>query len=406
MRGFLRLYRDAFRGLPRAVWILALASFVNRAGAMVLPFLTIYMVQEQGMTLGQAGDLLAIFGLGALVGITIGGRLTDRIGFLPVQVGALTLGGLTIFALGSVDAHAWIRVLVFVLGLASEGFRPANSTAIAAFSPPAIRARSYGLHRLAINLGWTIGPVVGGLLAEVDYAWLFRVDGGTCLAAGGILGLALAGEVRRAAEAAPDGPSGPAPSPWRDGPFLAVLVLLALQGLVFFQMLGALPLFMSSELGFDEGTIGRVLAVNAVIIVLFEMPLVKRIETLPTLRLVGAAGLLVGIGYGLLPWGSGVLFVALTVVVWTLGEMISNPPMMTFVANRASDANRGRYMGMFSVMLSLSFVAAPWIGMRVYEAFGAATLWHACLVIGVVDWLAFEALARWLRRYEEREGAQ
>lgn len=397
MRGFLRIYLEAYRGLPRAVWILALASFVNRAGAMVLPFLTIYVVGERGATLQQAGDLLAIFGLGALVGIAAGGRLTDRIGFLPVQVGALTLGGLTLFALGLAESLTHIRALVFLLGLASEGFRPANYTAIAAFSPPTIRARCFGLHRLAINLGWTIGPVLGGVLAQIDYGWLFLADGGTCLAAGGILGVALSGEVRRAA-AGKERPAGPAPSPWGDGPFLAVLALLGLQGLVFFQMLGALPLFMSSELGFDEGTIGRVLAVNAVLIVLFEMPLVKRIEGLPTLRLVGFAGLLVGIGYGLLPWGAGVLFVATTVAIWTVGEMISNPPMMTFVANRASDANRGRYMGLYNVTYSLAFIAAPGLGMRVYEAFGASTLWHGCLVVGVVDWLAFEALARWMRR--------
>ena len=368
----LESYRSSFRGLPREVWLLSLVSFVNRTGTMVLPFLALYLTREMGFEPSEAGLFLSIYGVGALGGIALGGWLTDRIGYQSVQVASLVLGGLTMFLLGALESRVAIAVVVCLLGLFVEAFRPANSSAVAAFSADHLRARAYGLQRLALNLGWTVGPALGGFLALVDYRLLFWVDGTTCLAAAVLLAWAL--PARRSAEEV-ETARAQAPSPWRDGVFVLVLGLLLLQVLVFFQLLSTFPLFLRNDRGFTEDLVGLTIATNTVVIVFCEMQLIRAVGRMHPLKVMGVAGFLTGLGFGLLPWATTVLAIVATVVVWTFGEMLSFPISSAWTANRATPANRGRYMGAMGMCFSVGTILAPALGTAVYEHLGPGVLW-------------------------------
>jgi predicted MFS family arabinose efflux permease len=388
--GLVASYRNAFRGLPREVWILSGAALINRSGTMVLPFLALYLTQARGRSVPETGFLLALYAAGSLGGIALGGRLTDRLGPKPVLVASLALGGLSLVALGQARSDGALAVCVVVFGLLMDAHRPASMAAVAASAPAEATPRAFSLQRLAINVGMTIGPAVGGFLARVDYAWLFRVDGATCLAAA--VYVALAYPARETEHDAHTG-AAHAPSPLRDRAFLAAILLLFLQLLVFLQLMGTLPLFLRERLGFDERAIGLLFAVNTVTILLVEMQVVHAVERRDALRVTGVASLLVGLGFGLLVWARSAPAVALTILVWTAGEMLGWPVISGWVAGRARAGNRGRYMAAFTLVFSLAALPAPIAGTAVYERFGPDALWAACLAIGVLDLAGFWWLA-------------
>ena len=186
LQASLQLYRNAYSGLSRPIWWLSLVTFINRCGTMVIPFLTVYLT-DRGYSLAQAGYIMAAFGAGSILGGYIGGRMTDRFGFFYVQVISLLLNGIMFIVLGYMETLWQIGICIFVLSSLGESFRPANSAAIAAYSDDANRTRSYSLNRLAINLGFGIGPAVGGLLASKSYMLLFWADGITCMVASLVL---------------------------------------------------------------------------------------------------------------------------------------------------------------------------------------------------------------------------
>ncbi len=396
LRALAATYREAFAGLPRPVWLISAATLVNRSGTMVLPFLTLFLTSQRGFSTTQAGQTLAAYGVGGIAGSYLGGWLSDL--FLPrrVMAASLVLTGAGFFVLGRLEARWAILLMMVALSLVGEAFRPACSAALAAESGPGERTRAFALNRLAINMGMSLGPAVGGVLASYDYGWLFRVDGATCALAALFLWASFRREPRVAR--VPVSTPGVAAdrSPWRDPPFLAAMFLVFLMATVTFQLVSTFPLTLRDLYGFEEARIGLVLAINTVIIVAVEMVLIHRIQGWNPLRLVAVGSFLLCLGFGLLPFGvaGGFAYVAFTVVIWTMGEMITLPILGGVVANRAGETSRGRYLALFTIAFEGAFVVAPLAGTRIYQAFGPQRLWLGCIGVGVLLLAGFWRLAR------------
>ena len=186
LQASVRLYKNAYSGISKEVWWLGLVLLINRSGTMVIPFLTVYLT-GRGFTLGQAGFIMALFGSGAILGGYLGGWLSDRVGFFKVQVVSLLMNGILFIVLGYMQQLWQIGLCIFALSSLGEAFRPANAAAIAAYSNEQNRTRCYSLNRLATNLGWAIGPALGGILASYNYHLLFWTDGLTCIAASALM---------------------------------------------------------------------------------------------------------------------------------------------------------------------------------------------------------------------------
>ncbi|MEM7482510.1 MAG: MFS transporter [Acidobacteriota bacterium] len=411
MTGIFKLYRDAFRGIPRDVWLFSVVAFVNRVGTMVLPFLVLYLTQERGFSPVLAGAVISLYGVGSVAGTLGGGWLSDRIDPVRLQVLTLTAAAVLFTLLGWLRGPVAIACGTLAVGFAAECFRPANSLAIAQASGPEDKVRSFALRRLALNLGMTFGPAIGGVLAVRNYAWLFPVDGFTCLMATIPLWLLLRrradlGNVDPQALPRNEQPSSeeqsPADaavrSPWRDGPFLAVAGLSTLSALLLFQLWAAWPLALHGTYRMAEDQIGLLMAINTLVIVALEMALAQWLKDRAPLRVAAVGALLLGLGVGGILWGSTIGFAVLLVVVWTFGEMLLFPFLEGFVAHRAQGPMAGRFMGIFASSFSVAFVLAPGLGTWIYTHWGPAYLWHGCSVMAVLLCLLFLRVARRLER--------
>ncbi len=379
IRTVLKSYRDAYSGLPRAAWMLAAVDFVNSSGTMVLFFMTLYLTQKLNYSLATAGRTLGAYGLGSLVGAVLGGWLCDRLGARNVQGMSLLLMGTILLLLGFFASLPAILVLMTLLGVFSTSLFPATSTAMSQACPKDLLTRGFSLGRLARNLGVTIGPVLGGFLAVLDYRYLFWVDGLTSLAAAALFFRFFRSSERRSRVLPESGQS-----PWKDFPFLFVILQVFLMGAVFYQIFSTLPVYLHRVYGFRENRIGQLLAVNTSMIVLFEMVLIHRLQKHHHLRVAAFGALCLGGGFALMPAGRGYLFAALTVAVWTVGEMLTIPSLSAFVAVRGGTKNQGKYQGTFSLAFAFSAMLGPVVGTRVYERFGPVFLWLGAGVIGIV----------------------
>ncbi len=394
MRPFWRWYQSVYSGLPREAWQLAGVMFVNRSGTMVLFFLSLYITEVLGYSISTAGLMISIYGLGSLSGALVGGWLNDAWGTRQVQFTSLTLAGLGFIGLSYLEGLPEIGVMLFVTALVAETLRPANSAALAAVCPPEKHARGFALLRLASNLGIAIGPAVGGILALRNYQLIFWADGLTCLAAALLFFFLFRKTVvfdhlARRREALP-----PERQPWKDGVFVFVLILLFCAGLLFVQLFNTWPVYLREVYRLTERHIGSLMALNGLLIVLAEMPLVHRLEQHNPVRVMALAVLLMFAGFAVLPLGRNYGFAALTVLIWSIGEMLLFPIISGFVANRAGEKNRGKYMGMFTFAFSLSFIVGPITGTGVYDHFGPTALWLGAGVLGILCSLGFLGLDR------------
>ena len=243
----LSLYKKAYGGLSPGTWWLSLVMLVNRSGTMVIPFMTMYLTQHYGVTIGKAGFVMSLFGLGAIVGSLTGGKLVDRIGYYYVQLFALVLGGTMFIILGQVHSYPGICFCTFILAILNESFRPANTVAIAHYSKEVNRTRSFSLNRLAVNLGWAAGGALGGIIASFNYTLLFWVDGITNLMAACLLYITLSPKRNSATEVKSREKTLIKNSAYKDRTYISFVFLVFLFALCFFQLFTTIPVFFKEN---------------------------------------------------------------------------------------------------------------------------------------------------------------
>lgn len=383
-------YRNAFGGLPWAVWVLSIVMLINRAGSMVLPFLSLYVKNELGYREDLAALTIAFYGLGSLLGNYFGGWLTRMYGAYRVQFWSLVLNGVGYGVLSQMRSYIGFVVTLMIVTIISEILRPANATSVTAACTPINLRRGFALNRLAVNLGFTVGPVVGGILATFSYQWLFWGDALTCLLAAAALARWLPAEAKvdPPIEHPPDAKGR---SPWRDRNFLLFLGLTLITFSIFFQITSTFGLYLESTFGLKTWQIGSLMAVNTVMIVLFEMVLVHAIEPLNLLWVMAIGSFLMCAGFVVLLLGVGYWIGFLSVVVWTVGEMLAMPQAMAFAGQRSSGPDRARYIAAYTMAVACSFVTGSLLGSYCYHIHHDL-IWivagiAACLVFAGYLWL-------------------
>jgi predicted MFS family arabinose efflux permease len=373
-------------GLPREVWLLFATNLINRAGMMVLPFLIIYLTRERHFSPGEAGLAFGLYGAAAIVAGPVGGRLSDRIGALPVMRASLLLSGAVLVLLALAQSRPAIYAAILLWSGCAELFRPASLAAITHVVVPEQRKPAYALNRLAINLGMSIGPALGGFLAAVSFKAMFVVDAATTLIAGLVLSLAtwrsptrISSEDLDAAEPSAD-PRGILRDP-RLAVFLACTFLI---GIVFYQHESALPLYLVQYLRLSPAFYGMLFTINTLLIVALEVPINRATSHWPNAWALCAGCMLFAIGFGALGLVSSAAGVLVTVVLWTFGEMMLFPAMAAHLGDIAPDDRRGAYMGAYSMSLSLALTVGPWFGTQLLAESGPAATWSVMFVLGAL----------------------
>ncbi len=397
MQTILNLYRNAYGGLAPSSWMLALVMFINRSGSMVVPFLSVYLTQSLHFSLEQTGIILTIFGAGAMVGSLLGGWLSDRIGPFRVQLLSLLLGGGLLLVLATLKTFPLLAVGIFVMSVTVECLRPANTASVALYARPENVTRSFSLNRMAVNLGFSIGPALGGLLASIAYEWLFIADGVTCIAAGVFFYFYFRGKRRNPPAPAAEATFEPVPtrSPYRDPRFLAFVVFTTGYAVIFFQFFTTLPLYYRQVYGLSEAMIGLLLGFNGLMVFLFEMIVIHLIGKRPAFRqLVVLGTLLCGVSYALLNVATGMAVLVVAMILVTFSEIFAMPFMITYTINRAGEKHRGAYIGLYTLAYSVAFILAPYLGTQLVAGYGFTTLWWAAGMASVPTALGFFAVMR------------
>ena len=386
---------SGLRNIPKNIWVLSFATLINRAGTMVLPFIALYARQEINVSTGDAGLVLACYGIGAFISSPFSGRLSDRLGTLMLMKVSLFSSGLFLIAYSFVTNFILFLVLSFLWAVLSEAFRPASLSFISSQVASDRRKTAFALNRLAINLGMSVGPVIGGLLSSINFSLLFYVDGITSIAAGIFILFFPWQETVIDEKQSPEMHSEPERkvSVFRNKKFIYFMLVLIPVEMVFFQHIGAMPLFIVNELGFSNATFGILIAINTVLIIFIEVPLNESMRLWEDRKSLALGSLLAGVGFGIMALTETLSPIVISIVIWTFGEMILFPASGDFVAKISPEKQRGEYMGYFQMSFSFAFMIGPWLGAEVLEHFGSFNLWIGCLALGL-----FSAIMMWRLR--------
>ena len=371
-------------GLPREVWLLFATNLINRAGMMVLPFLVLYLTRERHLSAGEAGVAFALYGAAAIVAGPISGRLSDRIGALPIMRASLLLSGVVVLLFPLAHTRLAIYGMTILWAACAELFRPASLAAITHVVSPEQRKAAYALNRLAINLGMSIGPALGGFLAAVSFRAMFVVDAVTTILAGLVLSLTRWRATTRGASNELDLSPQSAKSLFHDWRLMIFLSASFLVGIVFYQHESALPLYLVQYLNQSPVFYGMLFTINTLLIVALEVPLNMATLHWPNARALFAGCMLFAIGFGALAIVTSPRGVVVTVVLWTFGEMMLFPAMAAHLGDIAPEAKRGAYMGAYSMSLSVALTFGPWVGTQLLASTGPTGVWSVMFGLGAL----------------------
>lgn len=385
MLRLLHMYTAGFRGLTQEAWMLSLVMLINRSGSMVLPFLGVYMTDHLHFGLIDTGIVLSFYGIGSVAGSLLGGWLTDRYGEYKVQSLSLFLSAPLFLLIPLFDTVHGMAAIICLQSVVSETFRPANSVAITKYTQPHNITRAFSLNRMAINLGFSIGPALGGILSAISYNLLFVVNAVAALAAG-IMYVHFFKERHKRFVSRQSGETVHNTrlkrSPYRDGLFVLFCLFCAVFAIFFFQFFNTIPIFYKEVACLDAATIGYILGYSGFVIVAAEMQLVNVVQK----RLTIAQALLVGsvavaVSYGMLAYSHHMIILLLSMTLLSLGEILVLPFISTLTAMRANNSNAGAYMGLNGMAFSVSFIITPFLGTHIADGFGFDRLW---IVSGIV----------------------
>lgn len=388
-------YFNSFRGLSKEVWWLALITLINRAGTMVIPFLSLYLTQSKGFSLTQVAWIMSAFGVGSVCGSWLGGYLTDKYGSYKTMIFSLFSSGLFYIVLQYMDTFWSILLAVFVALLLADIFRPAMFVALKAYSKVENQIRSLTLIRLALNLGFSLGPVVGGILIyQLGYGSLFWVDGLSCILAVFLLVYIL--NPKRTIEVKTERVTLQNASPYRDKMYLFFCVGLVLYGFVFMQYFSTVPLYYRDVFGLNEQMIGLLLGFNGLLVFLAEMPLIHQLERKKNKEMIYLIWgmLLLLMSYLVLLYFPSFFILWVGIVLMSFAEMLVFPFSNAFAMERAKRGKMGQYMALYSISFSVAHIFGHSTGLRLIARYKFDFTWWVMIVFSILAIVIFALIGR------------
>ena len=378
-------YINNFRGFRREIWILAIITFINRAGTMVLPFLSKYLKEDLHFTYNQVGWIMVAFGLGSMLGSWLGGKLSDKIGFYKIMIFSLFTTGISMFLIQYITTFWGLCIGMFCLMVIADMFRPAMFVSLGAYAKPENRTRALTLVRLAVNLGFAAGPALGGLIIMgIGYQGLFWVDGASCIISISIFAL-LVKEKKKILIHDTTESSLKTKSPFQDRIFWVFLFVSFVTAMIFFQLFTTLPLYHNEKFGLSELQTGLLMTLNGLLIFALEMPTVGFMERkgFPKIKIIILGSFVMSLSFFLLlinVW-AGILVISMICI--SIGEILAFPFSNAFALSRAPKGQEGRYMALYTMSFSLAHIISSKIGFEIITRLGYQINWLFMGCIGI-----------------------
>lgn len=380
-------YIENYKGFSREIWILTLVTFINRAGTMVLPFLSKYLKEDLHFSYSQVGWIMVCFGLGSMLGSWLGGKLSDKIGFYRIMIFSLFTSGLMFFGLQFITSFEGLCIAMFLIMVVADMFRPAMFVSLGAYAKPENRTRALTLVRLAINLGFAAGPALGGLIImNIGYQGLFWADGGTCILAIIIFAILVKEKKKSKFIDKKDPDNVLTYSVFKDKPFWIFLGTCLITGILFFQLFTTIPLYHKEQFNLTELQTGLLLTLNGILVFFLEMPIVSYIERnkINKVKIVclGCFAMAISLFLMLINFWSGILIIMM--LFMTLAEMFAFPFSNSFAMSRAPKGHEGRYMAIFTMSFSLAHILSAKVGMEIIANWGYQANWLFMGLLGLL----------------------
>jgi len=389
--------------LPGPVRLLVIGTLVNKLGTFIMPYLTLVLRREFRLEPGQVGPLLAAQGVGSLAAILAGGLLTDRLGRRLTLMLSLFGSGALAAGMGLAPSLSTFALLLVGFGFLADLYRPAASAIIADVLPSGQRAVGFAGLRAAVNLGFSFGVALGGLIADWNWRALFFADGLTTVLFGVIV-YRFIDETRPERTASPDARATATLTPWRDGVFLQLAVTSLAFSMVLYSFFTVLPLTVTLAAGYPAAVYGGLMAVNGLVIAAFEMSIVNSLRRFRRLRVAGVGLLITGLGFALTGFVLHWAWFLLTILVWTAGEILTGPQQTAFVADWAPPEARGRYLSVYQATWSVSVIVNPLALLPLYARLPERAFWPLLALMTVPSALLLFRLDRHADRPERLRG--
>ncbi|MEU7590054.1 MFS transporter [Micromonospora sp. NPDC049230] len=368
MHGPRRLWHDTAGGLPATFWYLWAGLLINRAGAFAMLFLSLYLTDVRGASLGLAGTVVGAYGAGGAAGVLLGGVLADRWGRRATLLAAHLTTAALMVALAFSQPLLLIAVLSALVGVVHSMPSPAFVAAIVDVVPAERRSRAFNLQFWAFNLGMAVASLLAGVLAEASFTALFLVDAGATVTAAAVIGWKVPETLRLAAPPA-DSSTPPATRPRRPGLHTALTdrTFLVFVGLTFvlavltMQTSTIMPLAMRAD-GLGPSAYGLVVALGGALIVIGQLFVPRLIDRHRKDVVLAVSTALLALGFGALAIADELAVYLIAAVVWTIGSMLAAPPNAQINADLAPPRLRARYQAVFYLTFPAAAFVAPTLG--------------------------------------------
>jgi MFS family permease len=390
------------------IWTISVINLIGAIGfALAVPFIALYLHLDRGASMTLVGVILLIGGLCSAAAQILGGELSDRFGRRPLLFASIiirTLMYMVMAILMASSSPVWAIALAYILGQ-SIGMisMPITSAIVADLAPRRRLTEAYGVQRIGINLGWAVGPALGGYLATfLAYHWLFA--SGAAITA---LSLPIVYFFLRESFPGKTEHAGYRSmfSVTRSTVFMLFILLAFLVFLTMGQMLSTLSVFTVDRLGFSTAQYGLLLTINGLIVIAFQYPVARLLGRFLLSRALIIGALLFGLGYLLMGWAGGFLMAATSITIITVGEIIFSPAALSIVGKLSPVRSRGRYMGFFSLSQTLGWTTAPIIGGVLLDIFPSESLfiWGP---VALLSFIAAFGYLLWSRIYQNKLAIQ
>ncbi len=402
--------KSTYKEYPAAFRVLILATFIDRLGNFLLfPFFALYITERFGVGMVEVGFLFTIFAAGNLFGSTIGGALADKYGRRAMTLFGLVVSGIGNISMGFANNLTVFYSLAIFLGLIGNFGGPARQAMVADLLPQEQQAEGYGILRIALNLAATIGPSLGGLLVAYSYMTLFIADATTSIITA-IIVYAVIPETKP--QKHDDEPEESVVKTFigykevlKDWVFVLFLLVSAVIVLVYMNMNSMLSVFLRDVHGFPAQGFGLLLSMNAIMVVLFQFWITRRISKFAPMKVMAFGTVFLLVGFGMYGFISEVYMFFIAMVIITIGEMIVFPVGQVAAATFAPEDKRGRYMAVYGFQWAIPNLFGVLAMGLVMEYIGPNWVWYIAAILSLISgtgfWLLHGATKKRFSKEEE-----
>ena len=393
---FVRI-KDTYNEFPRTFWTLVGASFIDRlGGTMIFPFFALYVTQKFNVGMTQAGVLLAIFSVAGLVGSMIGGALTDKFGRRGMVLFGLVFSALSSVSMGLVNELSHFYLLAIVVGSLSNIAGPAHQAMVADLLPEEKRTEGFGILRVAANLAWIFGPMIGGLIAGRSYLMLFILDAITSLIVAFIVFRAIPETKPQEPETEQKKTLAQTFAGYRvvlaDRLYLVYLLVSMFMLIAYQQMYHTLSVYLRDSHGIPESGYGALLSIDAALVVLLQFWVTRRVRDRPPMVMMALGTALYMVGLTMFGFVSAYWLFIVAILLLTFGEMVVMPISQALAARFAPEDMRGRYMAFYSLAWAVPSTIGPWAAGLILDNYNPDWVWYAAGIVCAIAVIGFLSL--------------